>query len=181
MKDVPGYYEKCYTERQLIVAYASQNLSLSRVKPFVVTRYSQHHEGISVLAFILAHIDLLDPSIILFGSGERIYILVCDKLELEFNVVDLSIVSRAAIASENESFRETWNGVKIATVMQSARMHSLGESSLERFWATSRTLPNTWTFLQPPRSSVSNRGANKCVRAPGDATFTLKQPKNILL
>ena len=31
---VPGYY-KCYPKRQLIAAYARQNLSLSGVKPFV--------------------------------------------------------------------------------------------------------------------------------------------------
>ena len=31
---------KCYPERQLIAAYAGQTLSLSGVKPFVVTRFA---------------------------------------------------------------------------------------------------------------------------------------------
>ena len=32
-----GYYQKCYRERQLIAAYTGQNLSISCVKPLVVT------------------------------------------------------------------------------------------------------------------------------------------------
>ena len=37
-KRLPGYYENCYPERQLIAAFTVWKLSISRVKPFVVTR-----------------------------------------------------------------------------------------------------------------------------------------------
>ena len=35
---IPGYYLKCFPERQLIAAYTGQNLSISGDKPFVVTQ-----------------------------------------------------------------------------------------------------------------------------------------------